>query len=188
MLAIPSCWSGGAARIQPVLPNARAGATAIELYDVDKDGFLSGKELDKAPGLKAALHQVDMNNDGRISADEIDARIQHWAATGSGRISVSCLISHNGKPLEGATVRFVPETFLGGDVKGAEGTTNRFGVAAMTTTASGARGVGPGFYRVEITKSGEPIPAKYNTETEFGQEIALDAAMTVGPQKFDLKY
>ena len=37
-------------------------------------------------------------------------------------------------------------------------------------------GVAPGLYRVEITKEGANIPAKYNTETIYGQEVGLDAA------------
>ena len=33
---------------------AAAGKKAIEMFDTDKDGKLSGKELDKCPGLKSA--------------------------------------------------------------------------------------------------------------------------------------
>ena len=33
------------------------------------------------------------------------------------------------------------------------------------------QGVPPGFYRVEITKAGEQIPAKYNTATTLGGEV-----------------
>ena len=32
-------------------------------------------------------------------------------------------------------------------------------------------GLSPGFYRVEITKEGDNIPAKYNTATTLGLEI-----------------
>jgi hypothetical protein len=48
-------------------------------------------------------------------------------------------------------------------------------------------GVAPGFYRVEITKSGETIPAKYNTDTILGQEAAIDAKGIREGIKFDLK-
>jgi hypothetical protein len=40
---------------------------------------------------------------------------------------------------------------------------------------SSPHGVRPGFYRVEITKPGEKIPAKYNTEAILGQEVVIDA-------------
>ena len=51
-----------------------------------------------------------------------------------------------------------------------------------------AIGMCPGFYRVEITKGSE-IPAKYNTATVLGQEVAGDAARTLpAAVKFELEY
>jgi len=49
-------------------------------------------------------------------------------------------------------------------------------------------GVAPGFYRVEITKTGENIPAKYNTETSFDQEVAIRRQWHHGGQSVRLKY
>ena len=43
-------------------------------------------------------------------------------------------------------------------------------------------------YRVEITKDGENIPAKYNTETILGQEVSLDNIDLQMGIKFNLKY
>jgi hypothetical protein len=48
--------------------------------------------------------------------------------------------------------------------------------------------VAPGFYHVEVTKSGENIPAKYNSATTLGQEVAMDAQELMQGIKFDLKY
>ena len=127
---------------------------------------------------------MDSNHDGKISAEEITAQIQEWADSKVGRMSISCLITCSGQPLPGATVRFVPEKFLGDAIKAAEGTTDRFGVAIMKSPAGS--GVCPGFYRVEITKNDETIPGKYNTETQLGQEVAPDAASS-GPLKFEVK-
>ena len=45
----------------------------------------------------------------------------------------------------------------------------------------------PGFYRVEITKGNE-IPAKYNTETILGQEVAADVAGISSRLVFELEY
>jgi hypothetical protein len=181
------CGYSGPPRTYPDRPDPRAGENAIKLYDTDKDGFLDAKELEQVPGLKAAIKQVDLDKDGKISAAEISARIQAWAAFNVGRLSVSCRITHNGVPLTGATVKLVPEKFLGEQLQTAEGTTDSHGVAAMKT--AGQRGVCPGFYRVEITKAGEAIPAKYNTETRLGQEAANDAAgVENGIAKFDLEY
>ena len=52
----------------------------------------------------------------------------------------------------------------------------------------GAAGVPPGFYRVQVTKSGENIPAKYNRETTLGHEVARDAAGNEGAIRLDLNY
>jgi hypothetical protein len=185
------CWRSGPPRINPDRPDPRAGDRAIELYDANKDGFLDDKELERVPGLKAARQQVDLDKDGKISAAEISARIQAWADSKIGRMSLACTVMHNGQPLNGATVKFVPEKFLGGELRTAEGTTDAHGVATMRTPGAGqsTRGICPGFYRVEITKSGESIPSIYNTETQLGQEAAIDGAGIVnGAVKFDLEY
>jgi hypothetical protein len=161
----------------------------MELYDTNKDGFLDESELDKVPGLKAALKQVDTNGDGKISAAEIDARIATWKASKIGRMGISCRVRNNGKPLAGATVTFVPESFLGGNLRSASGTTDAHGVCALKETGGdGSPGLSPGFYRVQITKSGEEIPAKYNAETTIGQEVARDAAGNEGAIRLDLNY
>jgi EF hand len=186
-ISVSGCGYSGPPRIYPDRPDPRAGENAIKLYDTDKDRFLDAKELEEVPGLKAAIKQVDLDKDGKISAAEISARIQAWANSKIGRLAVSCRITHNGAPLTGATVKLVPERFLGGQVQMAEGTTDSHGVAAMKT--AGQRGVCPGFYRVEITKTGETIPAKYNTETRLGQEAANDASgIENGIATFDLEY
>jgi hypothetical protein len=47
-------------------------------------------------------------------------------------------------------------------------------------------GVGPGFYRIEITAP-EPIHYKYNTHTTLGVEVSLDSdALRGGPLRFDV--
>jgi hypothetical protein len=184
------CYSGSPSRVYPDKPDPHAAERAMELYDANKDGYLDAKELEKVPGLKAALRQIDLNNDGKISAGEISARIESWAASKLGRMALTCTVTHNGKPLGDAKVRFVPEKFLGGEIKTYEGTTDEHGGAPIFVAGTAVRGITPGFYRIEITKSGEPIPAKYNTETQLGQEVANDAARIVGGAilGIDLKY
>ncbi len=183
------CSQGALPRVYPDKPDSRAGNRAVELYDADKDGFLDAKELEKVPGLKAAMKQVDRNKDGKITAEEISARIQDWADSKLGRMGVSCIVNHNGRPLAGATVKFIPENFLGGGLHAAEGTTDDRGMARMSVAGSAQRGISPGFYRIEITKAGEAIPSKYNTSTSLGQEVASDAAgLSHGVATVELKY
>ncbi len=162
-------------RVHPPKINASAaGDKAIEMFDADKDGKLSGEELDKCPGVKAALAQIDLTGQGAVTADMITARIQAWQDSKLGRMSFSCRVTHNGRPLQGAEVKFVPETFLGENVKVAVGKTDQNGMAMISIPELTPPGIAPGLYRVEITKPGSNIPAKYNTETTLGQEIALD--------------
>jgi hypothetical protein len=177
----------------PAIDAQEAGAEAIKQFDANHDGKLSGEELDKCPGLKAAIEKVDQSGKGEITADDIAARIMAWQDTKLARMTVSCMVLHDGKPLVGAKVKFVSEKFLGKNVKAATGTTDKNGIAMLSIKTAGPRdppGVAPGFYRVEITKTGEQIPAKYNSATIFGQEIARDAKgiQDMKGIKFNLKY
>ena len=103
------------ARIYPLdIDVEAAGQEAIKLYDTNKDGKISGAELDKAPALKAAMETMGTNKDKGITADDITARIKAWQATKVGRIGgVGCTIIRNGKPVEDAEVKYVPEDFHG---------------------------------------------------------------------------
>lgn len=175
----------------PGIDGPTAGAKAIEMFDTNKDGVISGAELDKCPGLKAARMKIDVDDQGEITADMIARRIKAWQDSKLGRMSTSVTVLHNGKPLAGALVRFVPETFLGENIKPANGTTDKNGVAMISIELSGPGeppGVAPGLYRIEITKDGENIPVNYNIDTTLGQEIALDAAGIQDGIKFNLNY
>ena len=176
-------------RVLPDLPDASAASKAMELYDTNHDGFLDAQELEKSPGLKAAIKQVDTNNDGKISEQEIAERIKSWADSHLGRIQVVCRVTHNGQPLADAKVVFTPETFLGGKIQPGTGTTSQTGFANISCPSAdpSVKGLSPGFYRVEITKDGEPIPAKYNTETTLGAEAAGGREGNSG-LTFDLQY
>src|SRR5262245_14856993 len=101
LLAIPvaSC-NYGPSRVQPPSISASGSAAkAMEMYDGDGDGFLSAAELDKVPGLKAALATLDTDNDGKVSADEIEARIEAWQATRIGIAGGLFIVTRGGKPL-----------------------------------------------------------------------------------------
>lgn len=186
------CWGGKPPRVEAPAINAGAAASgAMKKYDTNADGKIAGPELDKAASLKSALTALDTNGDKAISEDEIKARIESWQQSKIGRMNLVVVVTRNGRPLAGAKITFVPEEFLGGDVPQATGTTDEGGGATLSTVGAaveGAEGVAPGFYRVEITKDGE-IPAKYNTQTILGQEVALDTpAMQEGGINFDLQY
>ena len=82
----------------------------------------------------------------------------------------------------------VPDYF--GPVKSGSGTTSQAGAAEISspyTADPSVKGMPPGFYRVEITKDGTAIPAKYNTETILGAEVAGSRQGQNG-LAFDLEY
>jgi hypothetical protein len=101
----------------------------------------------------------------------------------------------DGRPLSGAEVIFEPESFLGEDIKAAVGESTS-GLATVTVPKDQRPmkdtppGLQPGLYRVRVSlkKAGqETIPAKYNTETTLGQEIAPDDPAVAGQKvRFDL--
>jgi hypothetical protein len=168
------------------------------MYDTNHDGKISGEELGKCPAIKAAIAQIDPSGKGEVTADMITARLNKVIESKLGRMSLGCRVTRSGQPFPGATVTFVPETFLGSAVKPATGTTDANGMAMLATATTEAppagqravSGVVPGLYRVVITKQGMDIPAKYSTEagTVFGQEVAMDAAGIQEGIVFDMKF
>jgi hypothetical protein len=179
----------------PPYDKDRASSKAMDLYDTNRDGKISGTELDQVPGLKASLEIFHANKAQGITKKHIADRLQDWNDSHIGRIFLKCMVMHNGQALEGATVNFVPEKFLADDLKDTPtGITDPSGIAIISLpTTPGPEGdppgLAPGFYRIEITKEGENIPNKYNTATELGQEVSLDnPEIHINVVKFDLKY
>jgi hypothetical protein len=192
LIFLQAC-SRGPSRINPPSINASAaGEAAIAEFDANKDGKIAGAEFDKVPSLKSNLKKLDTNNDQAVSADEITERIKFWQdVLKVGRQSIHCTILRNGLPLTNAEVKFVPEKFLGENMKVAKGTTGENGVCRLSIEMEGpddVPGVPPGFYRVEVTKAGENIPPKYNTATTLGIDCATDNEEVARGLKFELKY
>lgn len=182
-LAASGCGRGPAAVRQPAIDADAAGRDALARYDTDGNGVIAGAELDAAPALKAALVRLDADKDGGVSAAEVAERVRAWKAMLTGLASVRCHVTLDGKPLAGARVVLEPEPFLGPHVKAASGETNPFGDVSPSVAPEDLPdptlpgGVHFGLYRVRISKQAdgrETIPARYNTETVIGQEIAYD--------------
>ena len=166
------------ARIEAPSISDHAGAAAVAEFDRDGDGAISGTELNAAPSVKAALRRIDINSDGKVTADEIDARIKAWRDTKIGLLRATVTVLKDGQPVSGAEVRLKPEAFLGTALQSATATTNESGMASLRVSDD-PRGVGAqlGLYRIEVSKKSgdlETIPVSYNAETELGVEIALD--------------
>jgi len=177
------CSRGPTPISAPKFDSSGVASRAMAIYDTDGDGYLAGEELENAPGIKAALTNLDADGDGKVSAEEIANRVRTWQQMNVGLMSISCEVHLDGYPLEGATVLFDPEEFLGGAIQQAIGETSVAGIAYPTVpkekrpSADTPPGIQAGIYLVRISKEvngKETIPARYNTETTLGQEVAKD--------------
>ena len=166
-------------------------------YDADGDGILSASEVDHAPGIEFAKDRIDGDQDGSVTAAELrDFIQQRWVDADAGIVRVAVEVYHRRRPLEGATVTLEPEPFLQDVLKGASGETDSEGYAPLALAPEDIphenvrSGVPPGLYLVRISKEvngKELLPAKYNTETTLGIEVASRAAYGPGPCRIDLK-
>jgi hypothetical protein len=189
-----SCRKGPSRITPPAIDASAAGAGAMSAYDKNGDGVVAGEELEAAPSLSAAINNLDLDKDGRVTADEVTARVEAWQATDLGLMSVPVNITLDGEPLVDAEVTFEPETFLGDNVKPSYGTTGANGAVYLSIAEDqrqqpNTTGVQIGLYKVVISKleaGKETVPAQYNTETILGAEVALDAEETQEGYKYDL--
>jgi hypothetical protein len=179
VLALGTCMTVGCTGrpsrvVQPTLDPAGAAAMAMEDYDKNKDGVL--EESEWSPGLRGAVNMpvsIDKDGDKKLTPAEIQDRIQGMVDSKLGRTTFSCRVTMNGAPFPGATVKLVPERFIGPNIQPAEGKTDGTGFAMLTVAGAGnLPGVQVGIYRVEVTSDATKVPAKYNTETILGHEIS----------------
>jgi hypothetical protein len=167
----------------PSFDPAGSAAKAMELYDTDGDGFVAGKELENAPGLKAALKTLDQNEDGKVSKAEIAERVRVWDRMRIGVMLFEVTVLLNGSPLADAQITFDPDEFLGDVVQPAVGITSMGGTVRPKVpkekrpAPDSPPGMQAGIYKVRVSKvvgGKETIPAKYNSKTILGQEVAQD--------------
>jgi Ca2+-binding EF-hand superfamily protein len=195
-LAVAGCSRGPSRIAVATYDPASSAAKAMEIYDTDKDGFVAGDELEKAPGLKAAIKNLDADKDGKVSEQEIADRVLAWKNQAVALMSFTCDVTLDGKMVEGATVTFEPDGFLEGVISEAVDTTNIAGTArpsvpkAKRPTQTTPPGVQPGIYKVRISKitsDQETIPSRYNTETVLGQEVSMtDSAIANKQVRFSM--
>jgi hypothetical protein len=192
LLTQSGCLSEKTRIVPPPIDANAAGEEAVKLYDANHDGKISGAELDKVPSLLKGLTNFTppCTKEKGVTAADITTRIKAWQETRTGRVGgVVCKVTRKGKDLAGANVKFVPEKFLGGSMPECSGTTGPDGSAQISVPLTGpddAPGVPPGYYRVEVTMPDGSIPAKYNTQTIFGEEIFPDKRRE-GGIIFDIK-
>lgn len=137
-------------------------------YDKNQDGVLDPSEMALCPGILAVAKRYDSDNDHAIGCDELASQLRSLYSSGAALLSVQCNVYQSGRPVEGATVRFIPEDFLGGSILEATGITNRTGTARLANpeekappSHQGLNMMQAGIYRVEIKlPSGEIATSK----------------------------
>jgi hypothetical protein len=172
---LPGCGGSGDDLIPATYtPDASAGQALAE-YDTNHDGFLDAKELERCPALKSHLDLIDENGDKRLSAAEIAARIEVYQDSQIALKNVGCQVLLDGRPLQGATVTYVPEKFMGPSLKSASGVSDHLGAVQLHMEGEKLPGVQPGLFRVLVSKKNaagqETIPARYNQDSVLGIEV-----------------
>jgi hypothetical protein len=161
----------------PPLNPQDASAQALAAYDKNGDGVLDAQELSACPGLKAALPYADADRNGRLSAEEIAARIRQYQEDRAGLLFLRAVVMLDGRPLPDAVVSLVPARFLGSGVPGAEGTTDASGQCVLQTPGMDAPGVSCGMFEVRVSAKDsagrERLPPQYNERTTLGVEVAM---------------
>ena len=166
---------------KPAFDPAGSADQAISTYDTNSDGVIDEQEVKTSPGLTAAFKNIDKDGDGRLTAEEIAARINYYKSAPTTIVQGSTRVKYKGRLLPDATVTFEPESFLGEAFLTCTGVTDENGIASIKGHDSTYPGIYLGFYRVRITKDNkgkEMLPAKYNVDTELGYEATDD--MNVG--------
>jgi hypothetical protein len=192
-IAAGGCSGKPAGPARPKIDAAEAARAAIAKYDANGDGKLDATELkgQKCPGLLDAFSRTDTSGDKLLSEEEIAARIQKWLSGSAAIVIALTQVTLDGKPLEGATVTYEPEEFLGSALKTATATTDQHGQCSPGgVDEKFPVGLYPGAYRVKISKQvdgKEIVPKQYNAATELGKEIATDALRGGGTVEFHLK-
>jgi EF hand len=173
LLIVAGC-GGPSAITAPSVSGSSAASAAMEQYDTNSDGVISGDELKKAPCFVWLFDEIDTDSDKGISADEIESRIQLWKDRKAGLQPFKLTLIYKKKPLKDARVILEPEAFLGGAVPAAEGITGFNGQVnfRIPNQPDKLPGVNPGFYKVKITSDSVNLPAKYNDETILGVEAS----------------
>lgn len=161
----------------PSFSPSAAATKALQLFDENGNSTIEGSELTNCPALFTALPRIDQDGNGKLTQDEISARIGTYNTFGIGLSSLACVVTLDGQPLAGAHVRFEPEEFMLGSISPAVGVTDESGRVSPRKEGSEYNALQVGMYRIRISRKegdAEALPAQFNTESKWGIEVAPD--------------
>jgi hypothetical protein len=183
--SLNGCFYGTTHVSAPSINASGAADQALELYDKNHDGSLDKKELESCPGMLAALKTYDTDGNQQISREEIVNRIASWKTASAAMSTVDCRVTLDGRPLTGATIRFVPEPYLQDALHAGSGETGENGATSISIAPEDLpanlkriRAMNAGTYKVEITHKTIAIPDKYNKHTTLGREVSRQTTAT----------
>ena len=174
----------------PPLDPPAIAAAAIAALDSDKSGDLCAQELARSQALRSGAAKIDADGNGVVTPDELAARLAQYEAFPVQNLPLGCIVRLDGRPLTGGEVRLVPEPFFGHSRLLVSGRTDEHGVVDFQVEGLDQFGVPQGLYRIEVSKPDaagrETLPARYNTQSQLGQEIAFDRREIEGALRLEL--
>jgi hypothetical protein len=197
LLVIGTLGSAGCVKRPSPIPvlqidPSEASRQAIELYDTDRSGMISKAEAAGCPGFLRSWGNIDKDHDNSLSQEELQQRIAFWVDSPTRVVPLVCRVKLDGRPLEGAEIRFVPEPFMttaaheGTGITSAKGTTMpNLQMDDAAEDLKNLPGVRLGVYRIRVTHPDKTIPEKYNSKSVLGCEVV--PGMNDFPVEFNLQ-
>ena len=189
-LAGGGCSGGPSPPKWPELKPADVAHRAMEQYDANHDGKIDAQEIKKSPALEVAAATMDPGREGFLTEAKIADRVSAWRKSPGPVMTQLATVLLDDKPLDGATVTFEPEKFMGPAYHPTSAVTTKAGNCSPPGDDPEFPGLHLGLYQVTISKKvagQETIPASYNTQTTLGVEIAPDAPGANSAMVFRLK-
>jgi hypothetical protein len=178
---LAGCSGQPSALSPPSFDSGKVASAAIAQYDKNGNGSLEKAEWQASGALAGSITIYDTNGDNVLDSAEVTAGLARWQQGEMGARPLPFQVKLGGRPLEGAEVKLIPEAFFGGAIKPASGTSGPGGrgylglaEADRPKNAPKLPLTQPGLYRVEIIHPTTKVPAKYNTESTLGIEVADD--------------
>lgn len=139
-------------------------------FDANQDSVLERSELDAVPGLAAAFNRVDRDRDKRVTQDELRGRFEAYEKMRTGILLQSFEVTLNGRPLAGAKIEFIPESYQGDVLEIATGVTNDQGT--VRPKVEGHPGMQIGFFRVKAYDPRSQNESELKLSKPVGVEVS----------------
>jgi hypothetical protein len=173
----------------PPLDPAGIAAAAVAALDSNRSGAIDPAEMTHA--LRSGAAKIDADGNGVLTAGELEQRLRRYEEFPVDNLPLGCIVRLDGRPLAEGQVRLVPEQYFGRSRRIVLGRTDPHGIVDFKVEGNDAFGVPQGIYRIEVSKPDaagkETVPARYNTNSQLGQEIAFDRREIEGSLRLELK-